>query len=99
MFSSLSQRLGTRMLDRLDLLVELATLGGYGLDEDGVFALESAAPDGLMRALAFSGEGVVAAARAGARAPAGLAWGERPREDCRFAGTLSPPCRDGAARP
>ncbi|MGH3993804.1 MAG: hypothetical protein ACRDSN_15250 [Pseudonocardiaceae bacterium] len=41
MFSSLTHRLGTRVLDRLDLLVELSTLGEYGVDREGVFALET----------------------------------------------------------
>ena len=40
MFSSLSHRLGARFIDRLDLLVELSTLGEYGLDRGGIFALE-----------------------------------------------------------
>jgi len=47
MFSSLTRRFGTRVIDRLDLLVELSTLGGYGLDREGMFALEpdEVAPD------------------------------------------------------
>ena len=40
MFSSLAQRLGPRVLARLDLLVELSTLGEYGIDRKGVFAVE-----------------------------------------------------------
>jgi hypothetical protein len=43
MFSSLSQRLGARLIDRLDLLVELSTLGEYGVDRAGIFALEGEA--------------------------------------------------------
>ena len=32
MFPRLSQRLGARILDRLDVLVQLSTLGEYGLE-------------------------------------------------------------------
>ena len=35
MFPRLKQRLGTAALERLDVLVELSTLGEYGLAEDG----------------------------------------------------------------
>jgi hypothetical protein len=35
MFPRLKQRLGTAALGRLDVLVELSTLGAYGLAEDG----------------------------------------------------------------
>lgn len=103
MFSSLTQRLGTRVLDRFDLLVEVATLGGYGVDQDGLFALEPAAPEDGLRALALSGAGVVAMVRtgaaAGSRAPAGRAGGDRARGDCTPAGGLSRLSRGGAARP
>lgn len=103
MFSSLTQRLGTRVLDLLDLLVEVATLGGYGVDQDGVFALEPAAFEDGLRALALSGAGAVAMARtgapAGSPAPAGRDSGERARGDCTPAGALSRLSRGGAARP
>lgn len=36
MFPRLKQRLGSVVLDRMDLLVELSTLGEYGLAEDGL---------------------------------------------------------------
>ena len=98
MFSSLTQRLGDRMLDRLDLLVEIATLGGYGLDEEGVFALDQGAPEDGVRALALAGEGLVAQA-GGSRAPAGQAWGGRPRGDCVQGDALTRLCPGGAARP
>lgn len=39
MFLSLTQRLGFRAIDRLGLLVELSTLGEYGLGPDGVVTL------------------------------------------------------------
>ncbi len=40
MFSSLARRISPRLIDRLDLVVELSTLGEYGVDCDGVFALD-----------------------------------------------------------
>jgi hypothetical protein len=39
MFSSLARRISPRLIDGLDLVVELSTLGEYGVDGDGVFAL------------------------------------------------------------
>lgn len=36
MFPRLRQRLGPAVLDRIDVLVELSTLGEYGLAEDGL---------------------------------------------------------------
>ena len=36
MFPRLKERLGAAVLDRVDLLVELSTLGEYGLAEDGL---------------------------------------------------------------
>ncbi len=36
MFPRLRQRLGSTVLDRIDVLVELSTLGEYGLAEDGL---------------------------------------------------------------
>lgn len=36
MFPRLKARLGTAVLDRVDLLVELSTLGEYGLADDGM---------------------------------------------------------------
>jgi hypothetical protein len=36
MFPRLSQRISSAVLDRLDLVVELSTLGEYGLAEDGL---------------------------------------------------------------
>ncbi len=42
MFPALSQRLTTRFLSRLDVIVELSTLGQYGIAEDGLpLALEA----------------------------------------------------------
>lgn len=35
MFPRLRQRLGTNLLDRIDLALEFSTLGAYGLAEDG----------------------------------------------------------------
>ena len=35
MFPRLRHRIGTAALDRLDVLIELSTLGEYGLGEDG----------------------------------------------------------------
>lgn len=35
MFPRLRQRIGTTLLDRIDLALELSTLGAYGLGEDG----------------------------------------------------------------
>ena len=35
MFPTLSQRLSTGFLSRLDVIVELSTLGQYGIAEDG----------------------------------------------------------------
>jgi hypothetical protein len=43
MFSSFSKRFGAKVFDRLDVLVEFSTLGEYGVDEEGIFALEGAA--------------------------------------------------------
>lgn len=36
MFPRLKQRLGTVVLDRMDLLLELTTLGEYGFADDGL---------------------------------------------------------------
>jgi hypothetical protein len=36
MFPRLRQRISTAVLDRVDLVVELSTLGEYGLGEDGL---------------------------------------------------------------
>ena len=36
MFPRLTQRLSTALLDRLDLVIEVSTLGEYGLAEDGL---------------------------------------------------------------
>ena len=45
MFPRLKQRLGTGVLARLDVLVELSTLGEYGVSEDGrPLALADQAP-------------------------------------------------------
>jgi hypothetical protein len=103
MFSPRTHRLGARVLDRLDLLVEFATLGGYAVDREGVFALEATDPGDAVRALALSGEGLVPMPRPatafGLRAPAGQGWGDRTRGDCSQAGRLTSLCRGGAARP
>ena len=40
MFSSFSKRFGAKVCDRLDVLVEFSTLGEYGVDSEGIFALE-----------------------------------------------------------
>ena len=36
MFPRLSQRISSALLDKVDLVVELSTLGEYGLAEDGL---------------------------------------------------------------
>ena len=36
MFPRLSQRISSAVLDRLDLVIEVSTLGEYGLAEDGL---------------------------------------------------------------
>lgn len=43
MFSSLTQRLGPRTINRLGLLIELSTLGEYGAGRQGVCALQDLA--------------------------------------------------------
>lgn len=46
MFSSLARRISPRLIDKLDLVVELSTLGEYAVDRDGVFALDAVDEDG-----------------------------------------------------
>ena len=47
MFPRMKQRLGSALLDNLDLLVEFSTLGEYRLDDGGAPAPAPAAKDGL----------------------------------------------------
>jgi hypothetical protein len=49
MFPRLRQRISTAVLDRVDLVVELSTLGEYGLGEDGrpIAAVSQHAGSGL----------------------------------------------------
>ena len=87
MFSSLARRISPRLIDRLDLLVELSTLGEYGVDRDGVFALD---PPEKEEALGRDGARPV---------PPRLREAPRVRDACPRRGALSQSCRDGAARP
>jgi hypothetical protein len=83
MFSSFSQRFGALILDRLDLVVELSTLGEYGVDSGGVFALERERPPG-------SDDWP-------ARDPLASHF-VRTRDDCPPEWRVSRSCRGGAAR-
>lgn len=106
MFSSLIRRLGTRFLDHLDLMVELSTLGEYGVDRGGAFALE---PGGAPRpciesiaALDSAGESILAVdptsgpTSSDSARPRLLA---RSRGDCPRGARVSLSCRDAATRP
>lgn len=96
MFSSLTRRLGGALLEWLDRLVELSTLGEYGVDSEGFFALE--------------GEGTVPAGSHGLGAGTDLSvppGPARPRDVCPYRSRFSRPrrealsrsCRDASARP
>ena len=88
MFSSLARRISPRLIDRLDLMVELSTLGEYGVDGEGLFALETP-EEGMLEAR----EAV--AAPACARPSVSL---PRLRQSCPPGAAVSP-VRAGATRP
>ena len=96
MFSSLSQRLGARFFDRLDLLVELSTLGEYGVDRGGIFALENET-EGVTSEL-VAAQPLATQPVAAQPAPA-LPLIGRTRDDCPSDLRVSRACPAAATRP
>ena len=107
MFPRLRQRLGKAVLDRIDTLVELSTLGEYGLAEDGL-PVPIAGPDDL-RVASAGPKGLRVASAGPEGGPTLIAALDRPRprrlgvprsrDRCPSGGRVSAACCERPARP
>lgn len=97
MFPRLRQRLGKAVLDRIDTLVELSTLGEYGLAEDGL-PVPIAGPKGLRVASAGPEGGPTLIAALDRPRPRRLGV-PRSRDRCPSGGRVSAACCERPARP
>ncbi len=99
MFPRLKQRLAPAVLGRLDVLVELSTLGEYGLDEAGrAMTLGAAAVPATSRE-SEAAQTLAPALRSGQAAATGRApLARRRRDDCPGRPDDYPPGAEASAR-